>query len=231
MKRLFHSLSRTDDGAFVVDERHRIVFWNQSAEAILGYTAEEVAGLPCHEIMGGRDEQGRTLCQRFCQVATQADRGDVIPNRDVFVRTNTGKGCWLNVTTFAFDSTDKTIGQALVHLFRDVTENKEYQRFADQVLTASEQLQLNGSHRMVLATEVKPPGSELTPREWQVLGLMAQGQGTGEMAVSMTVSPVTVRNHVQNILDKLGMHSRLEAVAYAYQRGLIESNGSWDGRA
>jgi PAS domain S-box-containing protein len=230
MKRLFHSLSRTDDGAFVIDERHRIIFWNQAAKAILGYTAEEVAGLQCYEIMGGRDEQGRTLCQRFCRVATQAERGDVMPNRDVYVRTRSGEGCWLNVTTFAYASADQTIGQVIVHLFRDVTENKEYQQFVDHVLAASEQLQQNGkgSHKRVSTVAMRPQGSELTPREWQVLGLMAQGQGTGEMAVAMTVSTSTVRNHVQNILDKLGVHSRLGAIAYAYQNGLIESNGLRD---
>jgi PAS domain S-box-containing protein len=225
MKRLFQSLSSTNDGAFVVDARHRIIFWNQAAESVLGYTAEEVTGLQCYEILGGRDEQGRTLCQHFCRVVVQAERGDVLPNRDVYIRTTTGEGRWVNVTTFAYPVADKTIGQMIVHLFRDVTESKDFQHFANHVLVALARLRQNGGYQTLSSTPTKTQRGELTAREWQVLGLMAQGQGTGEIAHSMTISPSTVRNHVQNILSKFGVHSRLEAIAYAYQNGLIESNG------
>jgi DNA-binding NarL/FixJ family response regulator len=51
---------------------------------------------------------------------------------------------------------------------------------------------------------------------------LAQGLGTNEIAATLTISPSTVRNHVQNILGKLGVHSRLEAITYAYQHGMIE---------
>jgi len=226
MKRLFNSLSRTSDGAFVIDGRHRIVFWNMAAEKIVGHTAEEVIGRPCYEILGGRDEQGRTLCQRFCQVALQAEKGDILPNQDVFVGTQKGEGRWLNVTTFAYPVGKGTTGQMIVHMFRDVTEQKNYQRFADSVMAASMQLQQNGSHQTILPSPTRPSGDGLTDREWQVLVLMAEGLGTSAMAGSMTISPSTVRNHVQNILDKLGVHSRLEAIAYAYQNGLVTNNGT-----
>lgn len=155
MKRLFQSLANTSDGAFVIDGRHRIIFWNQAAEALLGYTPAEVAGLQCYEILGGRDEQGRTLCQRFCRVAIQAERGETFPNRDVFVSTRTGEGCWLNVTTFAYTSSNKTIGQVIVHLFRDVTENKDYRRFFNQVSAASERLHQYDSHQALSSNTAK----------------------------------------------------------------------------
>lgn len=225
MKRLIRSLSSTNDGAFIIDRHHRIVFWNQAAEEILGYTNAEVGRMQCYEILGGRDEQGRTLCQRFCRMVIQADRGDVLPNQDIFVHTKMGTGCWLNVTAFTYLATDNTIGQVIVHLFRDVTESKNYQRFINQLLDAFERLQQNGTYEAISFAPAKPTGNGLTAREWQVLGLMAHGLGTGEMADSMTISPTTVRNHIQKILSKLGVHSRLEAIAYAYQRGLIESNG------
>jgi len=226
MKRLFESLSRTNDGAFVIDARHRIIFWNQAAEKILGFTAQEVIGRPCYEILGGRDERGRTLCQRFCRVAIQAERGAILPSRDVSVCSGIGKELWLNVTTFAYDCHDKSAGQVIVHLFRDITASKNHQRFVIQILDASQRLRQNGDFQTISFAPTKTRGDELTVREWQVLGLMAQGLGTGEMAGSMTISPSTVRNHVQNILDKLGVHSRLEAIAHAYQHGLIESNGA-----
>jgi PAS domain S-box-containing protein len=225
MNRLFQSLSKTEDGAFIIDEHHRIVFWNQAAERMLGYKAAEVAGLQCFEILGGRDEEGNTLCQRFCRVAIQAERGDSLPNQDVMVTTKTGERRWLNVSTFAYVSNDMAIGQVIVHLFRDVTENMNHQRFFNQVVAASEQLQQsNHSHTIPPSVPLKPQGSELTKREWQVLRLMAQGLATNEMADSMAITQSTVRNHVQNILDKLSVHSRLEAIAYAFQYGLINYN-------
>jgi PAS domain S-box-containing protein len=225
MKRLFQSLSRTGDGAFIIDGHHRIIFWNQAAERLLGYTAEEVVGRLCYEILGGRDEQGRTLCQRFCLVAIRTERGDVLPNLDVHARTKTGEGRWLNVTTFAYPVADKTIAQVIVHLFRDAAEQKNYQRFVDRVLEASERLQQNQVYRVMPAIPKDPQVGRLTARERQVLQLMARGLGTSKMADTLAISPSTVRNHVQNILGKLGAHSRLEAIAYAYQHGLIESNG------
>lgn len=225
MRRLFQSLANTSDGAFVIDGRHRIIFWNQAAEAMLGYTPAEVAGLQCYEILGGRDEQGRTLCKRFCRVAIQAERGETFPNQDVFVSSRTGEGCWLNVTTFAYTSSDKTIGQVIVHLFRDVTENKENQRFVNQVLSASERLHANGNYQTPSSTTVKPYSTDLTVRESQVVEMLAQGLSTSEIAGTLIISPSTVRNHVQNILGKLGVHSRLEAIAHAYQQGMINING------
>lgn len=224
MKRLFESLSRTSDGAFVIDRRHRIIFWNQAAEGILGYTPEEVSGLQCYEVLGGLDEQGRTLCQRFCRVAIQAENGEALPNHDAFVRTRSGDGRWLNVSAFVYANADKSSGQVIVHLFRDITDQKSNQRFVDSILEASTHLRKNGGYHSLAVTHLEAQGEGLTTREQQVLGLMAQGLGTGEMAGSMIISPATVRNHVQNILSKLGVHSRAEAVAYAYQHGLLRSN-------
>lgn len=227
MKRLFHSLSRTDDGAFVIDGRHRIIFWNPAAEAILGYTAEEVAGLPCYEILGGRDEQGRTLCQRYCRIAAQVRNDEVIPNKDVCARTRAGDDRWLNVTTFSYQVDDKAIGQVIVHLFRDATEQKNYQNFVNQVLSASESLRHKESGWPAGFTgSAQRSNNDLTDREWQVLELLSQGLDTAEIAASLIISPSTVRNHVQNILGKLGVHSRLEAIAYVYQQGLIENEAN-----
>lgn len=225
MKQLFQSLSRTEDGAFVVDARHRIVFWNQAAEAMLGYTAEEVLGLQCYEILGGRDEQGQTLCQRYCLLAIRAQGGDSLPNRDVLVLTRSGERRWINMSAFAYTSADKSTGQVIVHLFRDITDQKSYQRFVDSILEASKLLRNNGGYYSASVAHLEAQEGGLTIREQQVLGLMAQGLDTGEMAGTMTISPSTVRNHVQNVLGKLGVHSRLEAIAHAYQHGLIEING------
>lgn len=62
----------------------------------------------------------------------------------------------------------------------------------------------------------------LTAREQQILQLLAEGLAAAAISERLYISLATVRNHTQHILAKLGMHSKLEAVAYAYRRGLIK---------
>jgi DNA-binding NarL/FixJ family response regulator len=64
-------------------------------------------------------------------------------------------------------------------------------------------------------------GSDLTPRELEVLQLLSEGASKDVIGSRLFVSPNTVRNHIQSILTKLGTHSRLEAVAVATREGLI----------
>lgn len=64
-------------------------------------------------------------------------------------------------------------------------------------------------------------GWDLTPRERQVLDLLALGESKEAIAGRLFLSTNTVRNHIQNILTKLGAHSRLEAVAAAAREGLL----------
>ncbi len=62
----------------------------------------------------------------------------------------------------------------------------------------------------------------LTAREQQILQLLAEGLAATAISGRLYISRATVRNHTQHILAKLGLHSKLEAVAYAYRRGLIK---------
>ena len=62
----------------------------------------------------------------------------------------------------------------------------------------------------------------LTPRELQVLKLIAEAHTSKEIAQELVISPKTVERHRQNILDKLGMSDRVELTRYAIRRGLIQ---------
>ena len=66
-----------------------------------------------------------------------------------------------------------------------------------------------------------PLAESLTPREREVLARLVRGESTTGMARSMGVRLSTTRTHVDSILIKLGVHSRLEAVAYAVKEGII----------
>ncbi|MGV1007419.1 MAG: response regulator [Dermatophilaceae bacterium] len=63
---------------------------------------------------------------------------------------------------------------------------------------------------------------KLTEREVEVLGLAARGMGNREIGKTLFISENTVKNHVRNILEKLQLHSRMEAVMYAVRQNLIE---------
>jgi len=76
---------------------------------------------------------------------------------------------------------------------------------------ASENVRKNG----------KLAGSNVTPRELQVLALLAEGHDQKQIAEELAISPKTVATHIQHLLGKFGTHSRAQLVALAYKNGLF----------
>jgi NarL family two-component system response regulator LiaR len=71
------------------------------------------------------------------------------------------------------------------------------------------------------ASQPPEPGLDLTERERAVLALMVEGLNNTQIAGRLTISPSTVKSHVSNILSKLGVSSRTEAVTLALRHGLV----------
>jgi PAS domain S-box-containing protein len=204
---LDEALARAGDGACVIGPDGRIVLWNRAAERIMGHAAREVMHRPCCDVFVGRDDSGNRLCYQGCHVMTLVRMGESVQSFDMQTRTRAGKPVWLNVSILALADAAGRDGALTVHLFRDVTASRELlhlvqERFAEPPAPADGE-------------------SPLSRRELEVLRLLGQGLGTRAAAERLHVSPATVRNHVQHILSKLAVHSRLEAVAYAGQHRLI----------
>jgi DNA-binding NarL/FixJ family response regulator len=70
------------------------------------------------------------------------------------------------------------------------------------------------------------PSPRLTDRELEVLKLVAQGMSNRQIAGELYISENTVKNHVRNILEKLHLHSRMEAVVYAVREKLLDINAT-----
>jgi len=86
-----------------------------------------------------------------------------------------------------------------------------WERFCDEVL---EFMGLKGSAR-----GEDPAFASLSPREREVLTLITEGLGNAQIAERLSISEKTVRNHVSNLFDKLGVWTRAQAIVFAHERG------------
>jgi DNA-binding NarL/FixJ family response regulator len=73
--------------------------------------------------------------------------------------------------------------------------------------------------------------SGLSPREREILGLLAEGRTQRQIATDLVISSKTVGTHIQHILSKLGVNTRAQAVALAFRRGLVEPDVQGHGLA
>lgn len=195
----------TADGAFAVGPDGRINRWNQVAKKILGYSSREAIGRPCCDLFVATDDGGARLCYRGCHAKTLVQMGKLVPTFDMPTRTKTGRPIWISLSTLVLP-TGRARRELRVHLFRDVTTTRELLTFIRE--------QHSDSVPLTQATR-------LTRRELEILRLVARGLNTQAAAERLHVSQATVRNHMQNIFHKLGVHSRVEAMAYASRHRLL----------
>jgi PAS domain S-box-containing protein len=80
-----------------------------------------------------------------------------------------------------------------------------------------------GQVKRIDAASPRTSHPKLSPRQRDVLQLLAAGCSTEEIARELHLSTATVRNHVRGIINALGVHSRLEAVIFAYREHIISS--------
>lgn len=96
----------------------------------------------------------------------------------------------------------------------------------DRILSTISALDRHGEDVPVAAPRNQEPTQErqlrfMTPREREVLTRLVRGQSTVTIAREMGVAYSTARTHIQNVLTKLGVHSKLAAVTYAVRNGLV----------
>jgi PAS domain S-box-containing protein len=222
---IFQSFLSAADGVFVIDGDHRIIHWNPAARQLLGYARDEAVGRDCWALLDGRDGKDSAEASRNRRATTAALAGTPVFSYDTCVCTRSGETRWINLSLLTLITSRNQETWLAAVLFRDATQKKMDEQFVSQVMGAIGKLQHGATPPASVPVPVTPPGGDLTRREHEVLTLLARGLGTHEIAGALSVSHSTARNHIQSILTKLQVHSRLEAVAYATEHGLITVNG------
>lgn len=186
--------------AWVCGQDHIIRFFNRRAEALLAKRSEECLGRPCFEVVAGKTASNRAFCGPRCPLYAAALRDGVIEPFAACVHTPRGTR-WLELVGIPVRR-DPDSPPVLVHCALDLDRSHRMEAFLHHVATRTPPADGEAAH-----------AHRLTPREKEVLRLLAEDWTLPAISDHLCVSYATVRNHVQHILDKLGAHSTLEAVA------------------
>jgi len=211
-------LFRAVDGVFAVNAQQKIIFWNPGCAQLLGLPDSEALGRQCSEAIRGKNAIGQPFCGGGCCMA-RINRGENVPGTfPLRVRTADGKELRLTVTIVLVPSRRKD-RWTCVHLLHreeaaDSLDLLKYNSSPGQ--PASKHNPDSNGH----STSDKT--SPLTARENEILQLLAEGLSVSVMSQLLNISTVTVRNHLQHIQSKLGVHSQVETVAYAYRHNLVQ---------
>ncbi len=153
---------------------------------------------------------------------------DGIEATRLVTRAGPGAPRVLVLTTFDLDEYvyDALRAGASGFLLKDVTAEKLFD--AVRVIAVGEALLAPSVTRRLISefagrpdAKLAPAFADLTPRETEVLRLVAEGLSNAEIAARLVVTEETVKTHVSRILSKLGLRDRTQAVVAAYETGLV----------
>ena len=211
-------ISRSGEAVFAVDSAQRIILWNKACERLLGRPARSAVGKPCYDILCGRDANGNIYCHRNCAVAFQARemKDDPVRSFTLTAKAGDGKKKMISTSMFAIPSYHPALN-TLVHVLREGNgaappaetprpEPRDTQEKSEPLSPVT----LAGGETVVL-----------TAREKEILKCLADGMATSAISKKLFIATVTVRNHVQSILHKLDVHTKVAAVVLAFRHGLV----------
>ena len=211
-------IDSTSDSAFAVDGEGWIVAWNQAAAELFGLSPQEAIGKPCGQILQGRDECGQ-VCSPDCTIQQSVRKHHPVGNFDLHIKTRE-KRQWCNVSVLIADEVTSTLPYA-IHIIRPVDVRKRLELLVRDFVVTETRLPVEQVTTLISSTRAPAHDTELSAREIEVLRLLAKGSTTTNIASQLHISRTTVNNHIQHILHKLDVHTRLEAIRRAEHAGLI----------
>lgn len=217
-KWLLQLVQGTADAAFAIDGSGLISAWNRTSEELFGLSADEVIGRPCYPIIQGADESGQ-FCSPHCSIHNALRMNQPVANFDLRVKTKTG-GEWCNLTIQIVDDPESGTRYA-VHIVRRLDVHQLIEQLRHVIMESKVTKESQTAAQLISSSLATAPEVKLTAREEEVLQMLAKGKRTPDIANQLYISPATVNNHVQHIMDKLDSHCRLEVVARARDLGII----------
>jgi DNA-binding CsgD family transcriptional regulator len=217
---VLEQIARSDDAVFAFDRNDLVILWNKACEKLLGRPAYQVLGHRCYDVLCGRDVYGNLYCSASCPIVTQARSR---PNEQLHeylldVPVPGGLTRRVSVTPFTISGGHPSLA-TIVHVLRDPSAPAS--RLEHDLAEA-----VGAPAGSAAKPSRRPPARRveaLTDREQEILRRLAQGLSTDAIAKELFIAKVTVRNHVARILGKLEVHTKLAAVAFAYQHGMVGS--------
>jgi PAS domain S-box-containing protein len=204
-------IAGSGEAVYGVDEEGILVIWNRGAERLLGFPADRVIGKHCHEILHGRDVFGNLYCDRSCNLRKMARRRQAVRGFELDVQRADGDRLRAAISIVCVPGS-RPATYTMLHLVRPVERDRAVEDLVHRLLSTP-----------VPSGPADAPESldRLTPREIEVLRLLASGAGNQQIAESLFISVATVRTHIEHILRKLDVHSKLEAVSVAHRNHLL----------
>jgi PAS domain S-box-containing protein len=215
---LFALLEHTADAAYTVTSDGEICSWNQAAQQLLGYSADEVLNRNVDEVLKARDSMGTPALAggRDATARSWNELAGGVPNFDLEVETRGSEKMWVNVSTIVFNNS-RTGRQLFVRLMHDVDQRHRNEELLARMIEAARQVV-----QLAETSSHHAPVTPLSEQERRILAMFAEGTDPATIAARLDNSAQTLRNHLHHINRKLRTHNRLEAVTHAQKRGLID---------
>ncbi|HXI25035.1 MAG TPA: LuxR C-terminal-related transcriptional regulator [Pyrinomonadaceae bacterium] len=217
-KWLLQLVQGTADAAFAVDGSGLITVWNSAAEEMFGLKSDEALSQPCHEIFQGTQESG-SFCAPECSIHQALKLNQPVANFDLRLNTKTGKE-WCNLTIQIAEDPESGTRHA-VHTLRRLDLHRLIEQLGRVITESKATSEFQTAAQLISSSLANAPEVKLTAREKEILQMLAKGKRTPDIADQLYISPATVNNHVQHIMEKLDSHSRLEVVARAREAGIL----------
>ena len=197
-------VERLGGPVWVCGEDEKIRYINPAALDLLGLDEGDCLGKPCSEAIARKGEKHEPLCSERCPFRTEFEREGRIKPVRVEIISRGGARHRVHLAVIPLRNAF-SCGPALVHC--GIVD--------DRALAIEEYLERITRRTPRCGNEQTPINNvKLTPREQEILELLAEDETLWSIANKLHVSYATVRNHVQHILAKLGVHSIIEAVAH-----------------
>ena len=204
--------------AIAVDSDGLLLACNEAADEIFGHDRRQIVGRDFSQVFRPRDIFNNPLVHNSTLFQGLLEEGSAIRNFQCNLRKASGNYQRTAVSVVVVIGPTPSSFQLVYMLWPALRRRK-----ADEVIARL----LNGAgysdsagvgEDLRAGTQVS---SVLTNRQVQVLRMVAGGEATEAIASTLCISPETVRNHVRNIIARLGVHNRVEAVSVAHKRHLL----------